>query len=203
MLEYIEKSFKESLRRHSQSASIVDRKGSIVNEDTEMDCSPAQDSPSSTVSGSNSNTCEPSFSFKIELGKNETEKKAVMERYQEFQRWMWKECFDSSTLCAMRYGEKRCRPLMGICDFCLDSFMVENELCPSCYRPFGTSDNKTTLSEQFEDKRKISPRNYNLSKASHPLRIRLLRALLTFVEVRNIYSVLALSILALLNFSSF
>ncbi|XP_058202089.1 homeobox-DDT domain protein RLT1 isoform X2 [Rhododendron vialii] len=183
MLEYIEKSFKESLRRHSQSASIVDRKGSIVNEDTEMDCSPAQDSPSSTVSGSNSNTCEPSFSFKIELGKNETEKKAVMERYQEFQRWMWKECFDSSTLCAMRYGEKRCRPLMGICDFCLDSFMVDNELCPSCYRPFGTSDNKTTLSEQFEDKRKISPRNYNLSKASHPLRIRLLRALLTFVEV--------------------
>ncbi|KAG5561737.1 hypothetical protein RHGRI_004700 [Rhododendron griersonianum] len=124
MLEYIEKSFKESLRRHSQSASIIDRKGSIVNEDAEMDCSPAQDSPSSTVSGSNSNTCEPSFSFKIELGKNETEKKAVMERYQEFQRWMWKECFDSSTLCAMRYGEKRCRPLMGICDFCLDSFMV-------------------------------------------------------------------------------
>lgn len=186
MLQYIEKSFKESLRRPSQSV-IVNRKGSIVNEDAEMDCSPAQDSPSSTVSGSNSNTCELSFSFRIELGKNETEKKAAMERYQEFQTWMWKECFDSSTLRAMRDGEKRCRPLMGICDFCLDSYMVESELCPSCYRPFGTFDNMTTPSEQLEDKRKISPRNNTVSKASHPLRIRLLKALLTFVEVRNNY----------------
>ncbi|XP_057463459.1 homeobox-DDT domain protein RLT1-like isoform X1 [Actinidia eriantha] len=186
MLQNIEKSFKETIRRNSQCAIITDRSGNIGREDAEMDCSPAHsggdDSPSSTVSGSNTNTCEPSFSFGIELGKSETEKKASMERYQEFQKWMWKECFNSSTLCAMKYGEKRCRPLLEICDFCLDSYKVVNNLCPSCYRSFGDFDDQITLSELCEDKRKASPRNSNSSKFSHPSRIRLLRAILTTIE---------------------
>lgn len=190
MLRNIEKSFKENVRKNSQSASIMGRSVNVGNKAAEMDSSPAQsggaDSPSSTVSGSNSSTGEPSFSFRIELGKNETEKKAAMERYQEFQMWMWKECFNSSTLCAMRYGEKRCRPLLGICDFCLDSYIDENDHCPSCYRSFGTFDNKINLSEHVplcEEERKESRKNSNISKFCHPLRIRLLRALLTVIEV--------------------
>ncbi|KAL6992497.1 hypothetical protein U1Q18_010607 [Sarracenia purpurea var. burkii] len=189
MLQDIEKPFKENVRRNSQCASNMDRSRDVGNEeDAVVDCSPAQsgdaDSRRSTaVSGSNPNTCEPSFSFKIELGRNETEKKVAMERYQEFQMWMWKECFNSSTLCAMSYGEKRCRPLLGICDFCLDSYVVEKDLCSFCHKPFGTVDNKITLSEQHEDERKVSPQNANVSKSSHPLRIRLLRALLTLIEV--------------------
>ncbi|PSR98600.1 Homeobox-DDT domain protein [Actinidia chinensis var. chinensis] len=187
MLQNIEKSFKETIRKNSQCAIMVDRSGNIGREDAEMDCSPAQsggaDSPSSTVSGSHTNTYEPSFSFGIELGKNATEKKAAMERYQEFQKWMWKECFNSSTLCAMKYGEKRCRPLLEICDFCLDSYKVESDLCPSCYRSFGAFDDQITLSEQCEDKSKASPRNSLISRFSHPLRFRLLRAMLTTIEV--------------------
>ncbi|KAA8515215.1 hypothetical protein F0562_018394 [Nyssa sinensis] len=193
MLQKVEMSFKENVRRNLQGANIVDQNGSTVGigyDAAEINCSPAcaagADSPHGTVCGLNSDTMEPSTSFRIELGRNEMEKKAALKRYQDFQMWMWKECFNSSILRAMTYGKKRCTPLLGICDFCLDSYIFEDDHCPSCHGASSTFDNKLRVLEhviQCKDKRKGDPKGSNISDYSHPLRIRLLKALLTFMEV--------------------
>ncbi|XAR66503.1 hypothetical protein NMG60_11012770 [Bertholletia excelsa] len=190
MLRNIEKSFKENVRRNCINSGGTEKGGNRGNEAADLDSSSSQsggvDSPGSSVSGSNSNTLEASSSFRIELGKNETEKKVALERYQEFQKWMWKECFNSFTSCAMRHGKKRRRPLLEICDCCLDLYIVENDVCPSCCHPFHTFDDKRTVSEPMRHhEKKINSciKNSNISGFSLPLRIRLLKALLTFIEV--------------------
>lgn len=191
MLQNIEKPFKENVRKNSKCVGFMEKDGSVGNGAAEMDYTPqcsSDDSPSSTLYGSYSNIGEPSSSFRIELGKNETDKKAAVGRYQEFQTWMWKECFNSSTLCAMRYGRKRCRPLLGICQFCLNVYIVGNDLCPSCYREFGNSDDNRNVSENIvhcQEKRKVTLKNSDISDFSLPLRIRLLKAFLTVIEVRK------------------
>ncbi|XP_052203484.1 homeobox-DDT domain protein RLT1-like isoform X2 [Diospyros lotus] len=189
MLQNIEKPFKENVRKNSRCVGVMEKDGSVGNGAAEMDSTPqcsSDDSPSSTLYGSYSNIGEPSSSFRIELGKNETDKKAAVGRYQEFQTWMWKECFNSSILCAMRYGRKRCRPLLGICQFCLNVYIVGNNLCPSCYREFGNSDDNRDVSENIvhcQEKRKVTLKNSDISDFSLPLRIRLLKAFLTVIEV--------------------
>uniref|UniRef100_A0A5B7A7I4 Homeobox-DDT domain protein RLT1 n=1 Tax=Davidia involucrata TaxID=16924 RepID=A0A5B7A7I4_DAVIN len=191
MLQIIEMSFKENVRRNLLGANIVDRNGNTVgNEAAEMGYSPAcaasADSPRSTVCGSNPDTMEPSTSFRIDIGRNEMEKKSALKRYQDFQMWMWKECFNSSTLRALTYGKKRCTPLLGICDFCLDSYVFNDDHCPSCRGASSTYDNKLRVLEDVipcKEKWKVDPKGSNISDSSHPSRIRLLKALLTFMEV--------------------
>ena len=192
MLQKIESSFKENVRRNMQSANFVGRSGTTVkNEadamDSSPDCPSGFDSPSSTVCGLNSDTLETSSSFRIELGRNETEKKAALNRYQDFQKWMWKECFNLVTLCAMKYGKKRCAELLGVCDFCLNSYLSEDPHCLSCHQNFGISNNDFNFSEHTihcEEKRKLDTASFNILDSSLPLGTRLIKALLAFIEVR-------------------
>jgi hypothetical protein len=189
MLQRAETSFKENLGRNLQCANTADRSGiRVKNEADEMnsspDCPVAFDSPSSTICGLSSDILETSSSFQIELGRNEAEKKAALNRYQDFQKWMWKECFNSLTLCAMKYGKKRCGPLLGVCDICLIAYSYEESHCLSCHQNF---DDDLKLSEhavQCEGKRKLDSGNFRLLESSLPLGIRLLKALLGFIEVR-------------------
>ncbi|XP_059439894.1 homeobox-DDT domain protein RLT1 isoform X2 [Corylus avellana] len=188
MLQRAETSFKENLGRNMQCANTADRSGiRVKSEADEMnsspDCPVAFDSPSSTICGLSSDILETSSSFRIELGRNEAEKKAALNRYQDFQKWMWKECFNSLTLCAMKYGKKRCGPLLRVCDFCLIAYSYEESHCLSCHRNF---DDNLQLSEhavQCEGKRKLDSGNFRLLESSLPLGIRLLKALLGFIEV--------------------
>jgi hypothetical protein len=189
MLQRTETSFKENLGRNVQCANTVDQSGiRVKNEADEMnsspDCPVAFDSPSSTICGLSSDLLETSSSFRIELGRNEAEKKAALNRYQDFQKWMWKECFNLLTLCAMKYGKKRCGPLLGVCDFCLSSYSYEEFHCLSCHRNF---DDDLKLSEhavQCDGNRKLDGGNFRLLESPLPLGIRLLKALLSFIEVR-------------------
>ncbi|XP_075664015.1 homeobox-DDT domain protein RLT1 isoform X2 [Castanea sativa] len=191
MLQKIESSFKENVQRNMPSANVVGRSGTMVkNEADEMnsspDCPAGFDSPSSTVCGLNSDMLETSSSFRIELGRNETEKKAALNRYQDFQKWTWKECFNSVTLCAMKYGKKRCSQLLGVCDFCLNCYLSEDSHCLSCHCSFGTSNNDFNFSEhaiQCEEKRKIHMGSFQILDSSLPLGTRLLKSLLAFIEV--------------------
>ncbi|KAA8526340.1 hypothetical protein F0562_008457 [Nyssa sinensis] len=91
----------------------------------------------------------------IGLGRNNTEKSDALRRYQDFEKWMWEECFNSSILCAIK--------------------------------TFGTSFGCSTFSDhvdQCEDKLKGNP-DWTLHSldSSPPLRIRLLKAQLTLIEV--------------------
>ncbi|XP_015065715.1 homeobox-DDT domain protein RLT1 isoform X1 [Solanum pennellii] len=143
------------------------------------------DSPGSAIYGVSSDSWETSSSFKIELGRTEEEKKNALQRYQVFQIWMWKECLSSSILCAMQYGKKRCLPLLGICGHCLDSYLSEEGICPSCNKMNCEVDMNGKFIEQAMDSMdnlKIDYDNLVVSNAC-PVRVRLMKAVLSFTEV--------------------
>ncbi|RVW46790.1 Homeobox-DDT domain protein RLT2 [Vitis vinifera] len=163
MLQRIEISFKETVRRNLQLSSIGRQSGGAVKtEDSEMarptGCSVDIDSPSSTVCVSNSDATEPSASFSIELGRNDAEKFDALNRYQDFEKWMWKECINPSTLCALKYGKKR------------------------TYSPLDS--NYSEHVAQCEEKHKVDLEwGFSSSSYSSPLRIKLLKAHLALIEV--------------------
>jgi len=168
MLLKIENIFKENVQKNAKYAKIGNTDEICVkNQAEETDSSPdhhtRSDSPSSTLCGLSSDTSETSSSFAIELGKSESDKKAALRRYQDFQKWMWKECYNPSLLCAMKYGKKRCKPQVDICDICLNLYCLEDSHCSYC------GDKASKDISSFE-----SPL---------PLRTRLLKALLAFIEV--------------------
>ncbi|KAL3345261.1 hypothetical protein AABB24_024293 [Solanum stoloniferum] len=143
------------------------------------------DSPGSAIYGVSSDSWETSSSFKIELGRNEEEKKNALQRYQGFQIWMWKECLSSSILCAMRYGKKRCLPLLGICGHCLDFYLSEEGICPSCNKMSCEVDMNGKFLEQAMDSMDNLKIDYNNLVVSNscPVRVRLMKAILSFTEV--------------------
>ncbi|XP_034701923.1 homeobox-DDT domain protein RLT2 isoform X4 [Vitis riparia] len=190
MLQRIEISFKETVRRNLQLSSIGRQSGGAVKtEDSEMarptGCSVDIDSPSSTLCVSNSDATEPSASFSIELGRNDAEKFDALNRYQDFEKWMWKECINPSTLCALKYGKKRCTQLLGICDHCHDLHFFEDNHCPSCHRTYSPLDsNYSEHVSQCEEKHKVDLEwGFSSSSDSSPLRIKLLKAHLALIEV--------------------
>jgi hypothetical protein len=126
---------------------------------------------------------ETSTSFTIELGRNEIEKNHTLKRFQDFEKWMWKECFKSSVLCAMKYEKKRCTQLLGVCDYCHDTYFFEDNHCPSCHKTHA-SQTGLNFSEHVahcERKLKMDP-DSALCSLSFPPRIRLLKSLLALIE---------------------
>ncbi|KAJ7968610.1 Homeobox domain-containing protein/DDT domain-containing protein [Quillaja saponaria] len=183
MLQKIESSFKENVQKNLKSTKILKSEANETN--SSPDRHTGFDSPSSSLCGLNSDSSETSSSFRIELGRNDTEKKAALRRYQDFQKWLWKECYNTSTLCAMKCGKKRCQQLVDICNICLDSYFFEDSHCLSCHQTFGSLNNGFSFSNhasQCGAKKLVSTDIYTLD-SSLPLQSRLLKALLAFVEV--------------------
>nr|XP_043622905.1 homeobox-DDT domain protein RLT1 isoform X2 [Erigeron canadensis] len=158
MLQKIEMSFKENIKRNSRTA---DR------------------SSDSTACVSSSDSMEPSPSFNIELARNELETKNAMGRYQDLEKWMWKECLYSSSLAAMIHGKQRCTPLQGICDFCRATYCLDKAICPRCHRSFSTFNDKLRYLEPEGDVNVVNTNDWDIN---HPIRIRLIKSLLTFLE---------------------
>ncbi|CAJ1961770.1 unnamed protein product [Sphenostylis stenocarpa] len=189
MMQKIENSFKENVRKRNSHCAKIGSKGEVsikfeANEPYSIpDHSAGSDSPSSTLHDLNTdNTLETSSSFKIELGKTESEKKAALRRYQDFQKWLWKECYNSSVLCAMKYGIKRCKPQMDFCDNCLNLYFVDDSHCSSCHRTFPSNNGFNFSKHAFQCREKLSKDNCIL-EYSLPLRTRLLKVLLACMEV--------------------
>ncbi|KAI3823950.1 hypothetical protein L1987_05396 [Smallanthus sonchifolius] len=152
MLQKIEKSFKENIRRNSNNTH--------VSSSDSMDSSP----------------------FKIEFSRNELEKRNAMKRYQDLEKWMWKECLHSSNLSAKAHGKQPCTPLQGICDSCHECYCYEKAICPRCYRSFSTFGDKLRYPEldiQDYAHKANDPNDWDIT---HPIRIRLIKSLLTFLE---------------------
>ncbi|KAL7102846.1 hypothetical protein ACP275_08G144100 [Erythranthe tilingii] len=171
MLKKIEACFKNCVQKNQliHSISYQNRdEGRIeaLEVNSSHFCSSAE-SPRSVVCSSSSDACEPSLSFRVQIGRNETERKNFLKRYEDLQIWMRKECFSSSFLCGMAHEKKRCSPLLGTCDICFGTYDAKKDLCPSCHG------NKSTLIDES------STITSNIS----PVRIGLIKALLTLLEV--------------------
>ncbi|GLT41039.1 hypothetical protein SLA2020_151290 [Shorea laevis] len=189
MLLKIEVSFKEAVRRNKLH-SVIERQSqeTIRTEANQMVSGPnvSMDCPSSAVCTSDSDISEMSTSFQIELGKNEKEKHDALKRYQDFEKWMWKECVSSSSLCALKYGKKRCKELLVICDYCHDIYFFEDNHCQSCHRAYDVSKSNLYFSEhaaQCSAKPQMDPISTLDSSISSPLRMRLIKVQLAMVEV--------------------
>ncbi|KAM3362256.1 homeobox-DDT domain protein RLT1 isoform X2 [Capsicum galapagoense] len=197
MLQKIEGPFKERVRRNMSYGDNVGQHGSKYrNKSSAVSSSPAcgasADSPKSTIYGVSSDSWETSSSFKIEFGKNEEEKRNALMRYQGFQIWMWKECLRSSIVRALRYGKKRSLPLLGLCGHCLDSYLSEEGICPSCNKMSSKVDMNAEFLEQAMDSMGNMKFDCNSLMVSNafPLRVRLMKAVLSFLEVYVPYEAL-------------
>lgn len=188
MLQKIELSFKETLRRSlictsTGGLTVTDVKKEVSDMAPNPDSSASTDSPTSSVCVSNSDVTESSLSFAIGLGRNETEKKDALKRYIDLEKWMWEECLNSSVLCAIKYGKKRCKQLLGICNYCHDMDVFENNYCPSCHMAFETSTSDLKFSEaQCGKKYKGDGWTLRRLDSSPTSRIRLLKVLLALIE---------------------
>ncbi|XP_039068408.1 homeobox-DDT domain protein RLT1-like isoform X2 [Hibiscus syriacus] len=189
MLHKIESSFKENAHRSLQGTRAIGRSGSSTeNEASEVDSSPdfpaSSDGPSSVICRLNSDASETLSSFKIQLGRNENEKKSALKRYLDFQNWMWKECYNSSTLFAMKYGKKRCEELLTVCDACLGSHIPEEMHCGYCHQNVGSINNCFDFSEheiQCKENRNLDTKV--TLDSSHPSGINLIKFFCALVEV--------------------
>ncbi|KAL3617111.1 hypothetical protein CASFOL_039505 [Castilleja foliolosa] len=131
------------------------------------------ESPKSAVCSANSDTLETSPSFRIESGRNETERNNILKRYENLQTWIWKECLNSTILRSMAYGKRRCLLLLGICDVCLATY-DSKDICPSCSRtPIKFNGDQYNLMDETD----------LIMSNSSPLGIRLIKAILSLLEV--------------------
>ncbi|KAK8629361.1 hypothetical protein V6N13_078203 [Hibiscus sabdariffa] len=189
MLQKIETSFKENVRRNLQCVAAINRSGSYTeNEASEIDYSPdfpaSFDRASGAICGLNSDASETLSSFKVQLGTNENEIKSALNRYQDFQMWMWKECYNCSTLCAMKYGKKRSAQLLVVCDVCLGSHVPEEMHCFHCHQTFGSMNNSYNFSEhKCNENKKLDTKDTCTLDSSIPSGISLLKSLCALVEV--------------------
>lgn len=189
MLRKIEISFKKAVRKKMLHANMVRQsqdtaKTAAAEMTPHTDCSIGIDSPSSTLCLADSDMSE-SSSFLIELGRNKNEKNAAFKRYQDLERWIWKECFGSSMLFATKHGKKRCKQLLDACDSCHGIYSLEENHCP-CHRTFSTSESGTSFSElvtQCEEKANLDQHWILQGSLAFPPRIRLLKVVLALIEV--------------------
>ncbi|KAK7302837.1 hypothetical protein RJT34_13734 [Clitoria ternatea] len=187
MLQKIENSFKQNVRKKNTQRAKTGSKGQVyikaeANEtDAILDHNAGSDSRSSALLGLNPDTSETSSSFNIELGMSDSERKASFRRYQDFQKWLWKEIYNSSILCAMKYGIKRCKPQVEICDVCLNPYFVEDSHCNSCHRTFSSNNGFNFSKHAFQCRDKF-PKDTCILEYSLPLRPRLLKGLLACME---------------------
>lgn len=190
MLQKIEIPFKDTVRRSMVNVN-AHRKSKETARPKSFETVPCPgynidtDSPSSTVCVSDSDMSETSTTFSIGLGRNVTERNDALKRYEDYEKWMWNECANSLVLHAMKYGKKRCKQVMSVCDYCHDVYFFEGNHCPSCHGTFNPFNGNFNFSEHVtrcEWKPKIDDCACDVSLAS-PLRLRLLKLLLSFVEV--------------------
>ncbi|XP_074284873.1 homeobox-DDT domain protein RLT2 [Silene latifolia] len=190
LLQKVDSLFKDSVRK-KQIEYCMDRQNelSVKSEGSEVASNPesigANDSPNSAVYISNSETPEPSSSFQIECGRNNYELNNALRRYNEFEVWTWTECFSSSPLGATKYGKKRSMQLVNICECCRDLYFFEDHHCPTCHETYTMFDKSFNLSEHAalcQERKPNTKRNFQGTDRP-PLRMRLLKAMLSLVEV--------------------
>ncbi|XP_050204258.1 homeobox-DDT domain protein RLT2 isoform X2 [Mercurialis annua] len=166
MLQKIEMSFKAAVRKR-MSGAVIERYTGVTAKSEAVEMVTGADSPSSTLCVADSDMSETSTSFAVELGRNQTERNHALKRYEDFEKWMWKECFNYSVLCAMKYGKKRSSQLLSVCDYCHEILFAEDDQCPCC---------------RTCEKLRVGL-DYDWQTSAVPLRIKLLKMLLAMIKV--------------------
>ncbi|XP_062180404.1 homeobox-DDT domain protein RLT2-like [Phragmites australis] len=187
MLQSIEPTFKEAIGR-KKCASLELSAGLLLKNGSNEIISPNRSnefgSPCSTLSGiASDNAMACSDTFKIEIGRNDVEKIAISKRAYVFLKWMWRECYNQQSTCALKYGKRRCSELIQSCDYCYQIYLAEGRHCSSCHKTFKPIHNFLEHSSQCEEKQRTDP-NWKMQTADNsvPIGLRLLKLLLATIE---------------------
>ena len=143
----------------------------------------SEESPNSMVS----DMMEPLASIRIKCESYGLDKNVTLERYRDFEKWMWDECFSIMKLRALKYGKTLRTRLLSICSHCHDLYFFENQHCPFCHKNcsilVGTFNFGEHVSYCKEKQEEVQNRTLVKLEPSSPLRIRLLKAQLASLEV--------------------
>ncbi|XP_027170848.1 homeobox-DDT domain protein RLT2 isoform X1 [Coffea eugenioides] len=175
MLQRIEVSFKETAKKNLCSRSTSQDADDVKEEVSE-------ESPNSMVS----DMMEPLASIRIKCESYGLDKNVTLERYRDFEKWMWDECFSIMKLRALKYGKTLRTRLLSICSHCHDLYFFENQHCPFCHKNcsilVGTFNFGEHVSYCKEKQEEVQNRTLVKLEPSSPLRIRLLKAQLASLE---------------------
>ncbi|XP_020587732.1 homeobox-DDT domain protein RLT2-like isoform X2 [Phalaenopsis equestris] len=106
---------------------------------------------------------------------------SASKKYVNYTKWMWQECFNSSLLCAMKYGTKRCEQLLETCHICYQPYLANERHCVICHMTVGMNNNAY---EHFTEHviRCEADLKIQISIPFFPISIQLLKAQLAIVE---------------------
>ena len=90
------------------------------------------------------------------------------------------------TFCATKYGKRRCKQLLGVCNSCFNIYFFEDNHCSSCHGTHIASKRTLKFSEhvaQCAEKLQMGSEFSLDGSVFSPLRIRLIKLQLALVEV--------------------
>lgn len=155
-----------------------------------------EESPASSISGSESDTPEVVGAISVELGRSSQEQKQALDRYRATEKWLWSECSTGASVPkATRAGQRREARVLLVCDLCHDLYTNKDKHCQYCHATFDKSSSPRHFSEHTKDceekKRRGDP-NWKLQGpvVSMPSRLQFLKIEIIKIEVlfRSFYS---------------
>lgn len=138
---------------------------------------------------SDKESCRHAGAIQIQIGNSHRERKCVLDRYREFDKWFWsRETPEFSVLVAARLKKKRSPEILAKCEVCHDLFWNEEKHCSYCHTTFEASAKRDVKYMQHvsECEMNWSERNANEKLQwlfrKLPSRVRLLKAQFLLVE---------------------
>lgn len=189
ILNRLEGTLRQGMRlKASDTANSSPIKGSTTIPNKYSGLKGMEESPVSSISGSESDSPAVLSAISVELGKTSREQKQALERYKEAEKWIWSECSTGgSALKATKAGLRREARVLVVCDVCHELYTSKDKHCQCCHATFDKSSSPRVFSEHTRDceekRRKCDP-NWKLQGpvASMPSRLQLLKTEIIKIE---------------------
>lgn len=132
-------------------------------------------------------------SIHVECGGSPIERERALERYLDFDKWLWNKCIRSdSCLNAKKIGTKRCSNVLKSCELCHELYWPRDRHCIYCHV---TMENSSKVEAKFsqhslECEKKYRRKRWRLDipPGSFPSRIQLLKVEALAIEVSFSFS---------------
>ncbi|KAH9321847.1 hypothetical protein KI387_016486, partial [Taxus chinensis] len=194
VLQKLESSFKQAVRKCSLTGKkislICGREGKTEFEEgsSYSGCVMEDGTTGGTIGNHTSRSLDVSRSFTIELGRSNTENEHALERYMDFEKWLWTECLKPSVLNAAKLRKKRCCEMLRSCEVCHEVYWSKDKHCSCCHCTFESSHKFEVKFSQHvldcEEKKRKKDLNWRLEGPTwaFPSRVQLLKVAIAAVE---------------------
>ncbi|GLJ54616.1 hypothetical protein SUGI_1173340 [Cryptomeria japonica] len=186
VLQKLESSFKQAVRKRSFLGEEIDL---IFGQEVKTEFAERTSYPGCVMEDAgHGGTIDMSRSFSIDLGRNNVENKHALERYMDFEKWLWIECIKPSALNALKLKKKRCLELLRSCEVCHEVYWSRDRHCSFCHCTFESSHKFEVKFPQHvldcEEKKRRKDPSWRLEGPTWalPSRVQLLKVAIAAVE---------------------